>query len=56
MNTPDQHSSVAIQVNGIQLDLNPFVSTMVANVIDAIVDSLRTQGDIREIKITRIRA
>jgi len=55
MNNPDQHSSVAITANGNKLDLNPFVATIVANMVDAIVDSLRTEGEIHEIVITRVR-
>jgi len=55
MNNPDQHSSVAITVNGNKLDLNPFVATIVANMVDAIVDSLKTEGEIHEIVITCVR-
>jgi hypothetical protein len=55
MNNPDQPSSVAIAVNGNKLDLNPFVATIVANMVDAIIDSLKTEGEIHKIVITRVR-
>lgn len=55
MKTSEQHFSVAITANGKKLDLNPFVATIVANIIDAIVDSLKTEGKIHEVVITRMR-
>ena len=55
MNNSDQHSSVAVTANGKTLEINPFVAKIVANLVDAIVDSLKTEGKIHEIVITRIR-
>lgn len=55
MREPESQSRVAITINGSKLDLNPFVTTIVANIVDAIVGSLKTDEEIREIVITRVR-
>ena len=47
--------SVSVRINDRPLELNAFASTIIANLVDAIVQSLRTEGEIRTIVIERNR-
>jgi hypothetical protein len=52
---PSVPPNVRITVNGRPLELNLFAATITANLVDALVDSLRTEGEVRQVVITRER-
>jgi 1,4-dihydroxy-2-naphthoyl-CoA synthase len=54
MSETSEHG-IAITVNDKPLELNAFASAIVANIVDAMVQSLRTEGEVRTIVITRRR-
>ena len=52
---PSAPPNVTITINGRPLELNPFATTIVANLVDALIDSLHTEGEIKQVVITRER-
>ena len=44
-------NDVKVQVNGKDVDLNPFAASIVGNIVCAMVSSLKLDGEPREIEI-----
>ena len=52
---PSVPPNVKIMINGRPLELNLFAATIIANLVDALIESLRTEGEVRQVVITRER-